>query len=104
MAIRPVRSATIVGAGALVAALILSAMAKGRESPVGAGESIEWLLTYLMLLGFPTSLAVAPLRFLSPGIVKAAMIFAVAVNWALAAFIVAKIIQLLGRKPRTDET
>jgi hypothetical protein len=98
---RPARIGVWAGGAALLVGLVLLLVSLGRESPGGAGENIQWLLSYLLLLGFPTSLLVGGLHPLgvSPVVVRVAMVLALAANWAVVAYVVAKLVQLLRRRP-----
>ena len=101
MTIRPFRIALWVGAFALAVALTLLLVSLLRTSPEDPGGNIEWLLSYLLLLGFPTSLVVALLGYTgaSAWVVLTAMIAAVALNWGLAGFLLASIARLLRGRP-----
>lgn len=93
MTIRPGRVALYAGIAGLAAAIALVVVAATRSSPGGAGENLEWLLSYLLLLGFPVSLAASLLRPLgSPTVIRVAMVLSVAVNWGLLGYLVAKLL------------
>jgi hypothetical protein len=91
MNIRPARVAALgAGAGALVAVVLL-AVSMLRSSPGGPGENFEWLLAYVSLLGFPTSLAPSLLvQTDSPLLVYGATLLALPANWALLTYIAAR--------------
>jgi hypothetical protein len=88
MNLRPLRVALIAGLLALIAAVVVIAIGAIRVAPTGLGEQREWTLMYLLILGFPTTLAVGSLRGLlgvavaGPALVMLAIVFAVALNWA----------------------
>jgi hypothetical protein len=79
------------GLGLLVAIGLVVRSSLG--GPFGSGDSYEWLLTWLMLLGFPTSLTVSLLgNAASPWMVPVAFVLAVAINWGLLAYLAAKLV------------
>jgi putative effector of murein hydrolase LrgA (UPF0299 family) len=98
MTIRPWRVALYAGIAGLAAALTLVVVAATRSNPVAAGENLEWLLSYLLLLGFPVSLVASLLRPLgSATVIRVAMVLSVAVNWGLLGYLVAKLLTLWKR-------
>jgi hypothetical protein len=86
-----IRVGTYTGLAGLVIALIFLLASHFRQSPLGPGENIEWVLTALLILGYPTSLAAVVLHPMGAGptLVSVVMILAVALNWALLGFLAA---------------
>ena len=107
MTIRPARLALYAGLAAFGAAMVLAIIAAMRESSGGAGENIEWFLSYLLVIGFPTTLVVAVMRpvfgmlDVGPVIAWLAMILAVTLNWVLIAYGVTKVVALVGQAFRS---
>lgn len=94
MSIRPIRIAAYASLVALTGSSVLWLVSLGRQSPGGTGENMQWMLSYLLLAGFPTTLAVAPLHALAgPGLIRVAMVLAVVVNWAIVAYLAALILK-----------
>jgi hypothetical protein len=60
--------------------------------PFGSGDGYEWLLTWLALLGFPTSLPVSLLgNTASPWLVPTAYALALPANWGLLAYLASRL-------------
>lgn len=95
MANRKIMVALVTGALALVVSISLVVFAYSfKESPRGVGENIEWLRSYLLLLGLPVSLIVV---LLIPAVavtiaapwLNAAMVAAVTINWMVLGYVAA---------------
>jgi len=99
MAFRPTRVAMYGGLAALLVSLVLVALSTVRASPGGTGDNIEWLLSWLLILGFPTTLLAAALRAVgSSAIVLVGMMLASIVNWSAIAYVAAMLVGVLRRR------
>lgn len=93
-----------VGAAALVVGA-LWAVSFMRQGPGGPSDNLEWLLTYLFLLGVPTSLGVSVLLGLPslshvPYIARVAFSLAVCLNWVLIVVCARWLVSTLNRRLR----
>jgi hypothetical protein len=100
----PLKVATYTGFAGLLMSIALIVVSVLRHG-AGRGENIEWLLSYLLLIGFPITVAAGYLRPIinwlnAPLLVTVTMVLAVIVDWALVGFLIGVAVRAFQRIAR----